>query len=78
MNAALIADASGPVYNNVTVWTASPPSGSQEFLVVGNGNNLHQPLVQTPEPTSAAILGFDFLSVLAGILLVRRYRRVQA
>jgi hypothetical protein len=45
---------------------------------VGNGNNLHQPLVQTPEPTSAAILGFDFLSVLAGILLVRRYRRVQA
>ena len=78
MNAALIADASGPVYNNVTVWTASPPSGSQEFLVVGNGNNLHQPLVQTPEPTSAAILGFDFLSFLAGILLVRRYRRVQA
>jgi hypothetical protein len=78
MNGALAADLTGPVYTNVTVWTADPPQGSQEFLIVGNGYNQYAPLVNTPEPTSAAILGFDFLSALAGFVLVRRYRRVRA
>ena len=74
VHGAFAAVAHGPVYDNVTVWTADPPTGSQEFLVVGNGNDPNIPLVQTPEPTSTALLGFDFLSVLAGIFLVRRYR----
>jgi|ERR1700733_5345188 hypothetical protein len=61
------------VGSNVTVYTPSPrqPQGlnvSQEFLVV-NG-----PSVSTPEPGAAALLGFDLLSVLAVLFLLRRYR----
>lgn len=76
---ALIKDAFAEVKNgyaatNVTVYTPCSvkdcgfSTPSQEYLVVN-------PPLQTPEPASAAILGFDFLSVLAGIFLVRRYRR---
>jgi len=58
----------GYVGSNVTVYTPSPRNGpgynaSQEFLVVS-----------TPEPAAAAILGFDLLSALAGVFLLRRYR----
>jgi hypothetical protein len=58
----------GYVGSNVTVYTPSPRNGpgynaSQEFLVVS-----------TPEPAAAAILGFDLLSALVGVFLLRRYR----
>jgi hypothetical protein len=70
---ALAAAKGGYQGTNVTVFTADPPTGSQEFLVVGGGPG-GGPLIQTPEPTSAAILGFDLLSVLAVLFIVRRYR----
>ncbi|MGO4884467.1 MAG: hypothetical protein ACLP59_27150 [Bryobacteraceae bacterium] len=75
---AFTAVADGYVGTNVTVFTPSPNNGpgnspSQEFLVVGGGPN-GGPLVQTPEPASAAILGLDLLSALGVVLLVRRYR----
>jgi hypothetical protein len=60
---------SGYVASNVTVFTPSPNLGiSQEFLVVSG------PKVATPEPAGAAMIGFDLLSALAGIFLLRRYR----
>jgi len=67
------------IYTNVTVFTPAPKAGigsnlSQEFLVVGNGNNPNTALVPTPEPASAAILGIDLLSALGIVLLVRRRR----
>jgi len=68
LNPALTAAVGGYEGSNVTVFTASPPTGSQEFLVV-NG-----PQVPTPEPAAAAILGFDLLSVLGIAFLFRRYR----
>jgi len=75
---AFSAVAGGYVGNNVTVFTPAPKAGvgsnvSQEFLVVGGGPN-GGPLVQTPEPASMAILGFDLLSSLGIVLLLRRYR----
>ena len=58
---------------NVDVFTASPNNNvSQEFLVV-NG-----PRVTTPEPSSAALLGFDLASVVGLFFLLRRYRKVRA
>lgn len=66
LDPALTAAVGGYQGTNVTVFTAVPPSGSQEFLVV-NG-----PAVPTPEPAAAAVLGFDLLSALAAIYLVRR------
>jgi hypothetical protein len=60
--------AGGYVGSNVTVYTPQPHGVSQEFLVV-NG-----PPVSTPEPAAAAILGFDLLSALVGVFLLRRYR----
>ena len=56
------------VGSNVTVYTPTPKqvhgqNVSQEFLVVN-----------APEPPAVAILGFDLLSVLAIVLLFRRYR----
>jgi len=76
---AFAAVAAGQIYTNVSVFTPSPKQQqgdnvSQEFLVVGNGSNNNVPLIQTSEPSSAAVLGFDLLSVLAVLLLVRRYR----
>jgi hypothetical protein len=61
------------VASNVEVFTPSSqnPKGknaSQEFLVV-NG-----PVVATPEPAAAALLGCDLLSVLGIVYLLRRYR----
>ena len=53
--------------NNVEVFTSYPTTGiSQEFLVV-NG-----PPISTPEPTAAALLGFDLLSVFGLVFLLRR------
>jgi hypothetical protein len=72
-DAALAAAVGGYQGTNVTVFTANPPTGSQEFLVVGGGPG-GGPLIQTPEPTSAAVLGVDLLSVLAVLFLLRRYR----
>jgi hypothetical protein len=80
----LIGDAFSEVVNghyvgsNVTVFTPYENLGvgnnlSQEFLVVGGGPN-GGPLVPTPEPASAAVLGFDLLSALGIVFLVRRYR----
>ena len=57
----------GYAATNVTVYTPTPTTASQEYLVV-NG-----PL-QTPEPAGAAVLSFDLLSAMAAIYLVRRYR----
>ena len=53
------------IYTPETNGVAGKPAaeGPQEFITV-----------KTPEPSGAAILGFDLLSVLAGIYLVRRYR----
>jgi len=42
--------------------------------VNGNTGPIGAGSVSVPEPASAAILGVDLLSALAGILLVRRYR----
>ena len=52
---------------NVTVYTPTPTTASQEYLVV------NAPL-QTPEPPGAAVLSFDLMSAIAAIYLVRRYR----
>jgi hypothetical protein len=67
----------GYVANNVTVYTpceaslgncgAGITTNSQEYLVVRGA-------VQTPEPAAASVLGFDLLSVLAILFLLRRYR----
>jgi hypothetical protein len=56
----------GYVDNNVDVFTASPRSDSQEFLVV-NG-----PPISTPESSSVALLTVEFVPVLALLLLLRR------
>jgi hypothetical protein len=68
----------GYVGTNVSVFTPAPKTGigqnvSQEFLVVGGGPG-NGPLVQAPEPASAAILGVDLLSALGIVFLIRRYR----
>lgn len=61
---------SGYVGSNVEVFTPSPTNASQEFLVV-NG-----PRIATPEPTAAALLGFDLLSIVGlAFLLHRRLNR---
>jgi hypothetical protein len=57
---------SAGAYSNVTIYT-STLGAPQEFISV-------QPPVQTPEPASAAVLGVDLLTALAGIYLLRRYR----
>jgi len=69
LDPALAAAKDGYQGTNVTVFTADPPTGSQEFLVV-NGPQV----ILTPEPASAAVLGFDLLSVLGIVFLFRRYR----
>ena len=66
---ALITEAYNEVVNdhyvatNVVVYTPNPLTASQEYLVV-----------TAPEPAAAAVLGFDLLSVLAILFLLRRYR----
>lgn len=57
---------SGYLGSTVEVFTASPINASQEFLVV-NG-----PRISTPEPSAAALLGFDLLSILGLALLLHR------
>ncbi|MGA2578420.1 MAG: hypothetical protein ABSH24_20600 [Bryobacteraceae bacterium] len=73
ITSAFAAVTSGYVGTNVDVFTPAPKQAagsnvSQEFLVV-NG-----PTVPAPEPASAAVLGFDLLSALGIVFLVRRYR----
>lgn len=70
ITAAFNAVKGGYVGTNVEVFTPSPLTASQEFLVV-NG-----PAISAPEPAAFAILGADLLSVLAIVFVLRR-RRVQ-
>lgn len=73
---ALIAQAfaAGPVdAANIDVFTASPNNNaSQEFLV------LNGPPVNTPEPSSAALLGVDLLTVFGLLFVLPRRRRARA
>jgi len=56
----------GYTANNVTVFTPSPTTASQEFLVI-NG-----PAISTPEPSSAALLGVDLLAAVGVLFFLRR------
>jgi hypothetical protein len=59
--------------NHSAACPGANPYTSQEFLWVDGPPN-----VPAPEPASAAILGFDLLSALAGVCLVLRYRARRA
>jgi hypothetical protein len=60
----------------IYIYTPDPFDSSQEFL--GIGSHLPTPYdfpnTPVPEGSTLALLGFDLLSALAGIFLVRRYR----